>query len=390
MRRWKPSVRTREARIAPGRCDIVPARNEPVDTEQQSRLADTDRSDGVRSIWGAAGALAVLAAAWAFRGAFAGHSHFVPWQGAVEALLSGGALLLLAWVATRRVTSLQRAVGVHEQAYSATLDQVGQLELSNAVLQVVARSVDVPLAFQTLAQRIVRLVPCDRVGLALLSDNGLEFQTYTARVSQHDRRSRARPDIVFKMERTAIGAVVLSREPLLIADTSVRAADLLDINVLHSAGLRSALLLPLITKGRAVGTLNVVSRQPAAFEPGHVEVLQPIAEIFAVAHVAQQLQMTMGKFRSMETMSELTLAIATEMNSALQIIIGHCDLLEREYPDPDLQRDLTTVVEQAQRISELIDKMRTAADQRMRELAETVSQGGIPSSPEAFGRTDAV
>ena len=361
-----------------------------MDTEQRSRLADTDRSDGGGSIWGAAVALTVLAAAWAFRGAFAGDSLFVPWQAAVEALLSGGALLLLASVATRRITSLQRAVGVHEQAYSATLDQVGQLELSNAVLQVVARSVDVPLAFQTLAQRIVRLVPCDRVGLALLSDDGLEFQTYTARVSQHDRRSRARPDIVFKMERTAIGAVVLSREPLLIADTSVRAADLLDINVLHSAGLRSALLLPLITKGRAVGTLNVVSRQPAAFEPGHVEVLQPIAEIFAVAHVAQQLQMTMGKFRSMETMSELTLAIATEMNSALQIIIGHCDLLEREYSDPDLQRDLATVVEQAERISGLIDKMRTAADQRMRELAETVSQGGIPSSPEAFGRTDAV
>lgn len=384
-----PSAPTREARIAPGRCDIVPARPS-VDTQQQDQPAAIDRSVGAGSIWGAAGALAIVAAAWAFRGAFAGGSPFVPWQAAVQPLLSSGSLLLLAYVATRRIASLQSAVGVHEQAYSATLDQVGQLELSNAVLQVVARSVDVPLAFQTLAQRIVRLVPCDRVGLALLSDNGLEFQTYTARVSQHDRRSRARPDIVFKTERTAIGAVVRSREPLLIADTSLRAADLLDVNVLHSAGLRSALLLPLITKGRAVGTLNVVSRQPGAFEPGHVEVLQPIAEIFAVAHVAQQLQMTMGKFRSMETMSELTLAIATEMNSALQIIIGHCDLLERGYPDPDLQRDLATVVEQAQRISGLVDKMRTAADQRMRELADTVSQGGIPSSPEAFGRIDAV
>ena len=68
-----------------------------------------------------------------------------------------------------------------------------QLELSNAVLQVVARSVDVPLAFQTLAERIVLLVACDRVGLALLSDNGEEFQTYTARVNQEERRSRPGP-----------------------------------------------------------------------------------------------------------------------------------------------------------------------------------------------------
>ncbi len=343
------------------------------------------------SIWAAAGALVVLAAAWAFRGLLAaGGPVITTREAALQALLSALSLLLLAAVATRRIASLQHAVGVHEQAHTATLDQVGQLEMSNAVLQVVARSVDVPLAFQTLAQRIVRLVPCDRVGLALLAENGLEFQTYTARVSQQDRRSRARPDIVFKMDRTAIGNVVLSREPLIISDTSTAAADLLDVNVLHSAGLRSALLLPLVTKGRAVGTLNVVSRQLAAFEPEHVEVLQPLAEIFAVAHVAQQLQLTMGKFRSMETMSELTLAIATEMNSALQTIIGHCDLLEREYPNPDLQRDLATVVHQAQRISGLIDKMRTAADQRMRELAETVSQGGIPSSPEGFGRSEII
>ena len=34
----------------------------------------------------------------------------------------------------------------------------------------------------------------------------------------------------------------------------------------------------------------------------------------------------------MEVMSELTLSVAAEINSALQTIIGHCDLLERE-PD---------------------------------------------------------
>ena len=86
-------------------------------------------------------------------------------------------------------------------------------------------------------------------------------------------------------------------------------------------------------------------------------------------------------------MSELTLSIATEINSALQTIIGHCDLLERGYPDPNLQRDLATVVRQAQRIASLLEKMRAAASQRMREVeaAVAVTQAGIPSSPEAYG-----
>jgi signal transduction protein with GAF and PtsI domain len=306
----------------------------------------------------------------------------------VQAIAAWIVVLILAIVSSRRIGGLARSLEQHQTAHTATLDQVEQLRLSNAVLDIVARSVDVPLAFQALALRIARLVPCERVGLALLSPDGQEFQTYTARVHDDERRARPRADIVFKADGTAIGTVVRSCEPLLVGDTSEGAADFLDMNVLHTAGLRSALLVPLVAKGRAVGTLNVVSRQPGAFSGEHVEVLMPIAEIFAVAYVAQQLQVAVGKYRSMEAMSELTLSIAAEINSALQTIIGHCDLLERGYPDPDLQRDLATVVRQAQRISTLLDKMRTAAQERLQEMAERVSQGGIPSSPEAYGQQE--
>ena len=77
-----------------------------------------------------------------------------------------------------------------------------------------------------------------------------------------------------------------------------------------------------------------------------------------------------------------------EINNALQTIIGHCDLLERGYPDPDLQRDLAMVVRQAQRIAELLDRMRAASQDRLKEVAAAVNQGGIPSSPEAYGSAE--
>jgi len=297
-------------------------------------------------------------------------------------------VLTLAVVSTRRIGGLARAITQHEHARIATLDQVEQLEMSYAILQILSRSVDVQLAFQALAQRIVPLVPCDRVGLALLSEDGQEFQTYTARVNQPERRARPRPDLVFKTDRTALGSVVRSREPLVIDDTSVGATDYLDINVLHTAGLASALIVPLVAKGRAVGTLNVVSRQKKAFHQEHIDVLLPIAEIFAVAYVAQQLQIAMTKYESMETMAELTLSIAAEINSALQTIIGHCDLVERGYPDPDLQRDLATIVRQAQRIAGLLERMRAASQDRLKKVADAVNQGGIPSSPEAYGEAE--
>jgi GAF domain-containing protein len=262
---------------------------------------------------------------------------------------------------------------------------MGQLQMQNAMLQTIARSVDVPLAFQTLASHIARIVPCDRMGLALISENGQEFQTYTARVREEERRARPRAELVFKVDTTALGAVVRSREPMIADDLQQYAADYIDVNVLYSAGFRSAIIMPLVSKGRGVGTLNAVSRTKNAFNAAHVRALEPVAEILAVAHVAQQLQVAVGKYRSMEVMSELTLSIAADINSALQTIIGHCDLLERGYPDPALQRDLATVVRQAQRIADLLDKMRASAQERLREVSDTVALGGIPPSPEAFG-----
>jgi signal transduction histidine kinase len=330
---------------------------------------------------------------WALVGAFAIVQGVAWWMGSgvprrpgalLQAVTAWIVVLILAVVSTRRIGGLARTVTEHEQTHTATLDRVAGLEMQNSILEVISRSVDVQLAFQALAQRLIRLVPCDRVGLALLSENGEEFQTYTARVQEDERRTRPRPEIVFKIERTALGSVVRSREPLIIDDTSEGAADFLDVNVLHSAGLGSAVIVPLVAKGRAVGTINVVSRKTHAFDQRHVDVLLPVAEIFAVAYVAQQLQIAVGKYRSIEAMSEMTLLMAADINSALQTIVGHCDLLERGYPNPDLQRDLSTVVHQAQRISGLLDKMRAASQERLKEVAATVSQGGIPSSPEAF------
>jgi len=287
------------------------------------------------------------------------------------------ALLALAALATRRITALSQRLTQQERAHGETLSEVDQLQTQNAMLEVIARSTDVPLAFKALASRVARLVDCDRVGLALLSEDGKEFQTYTARVHEEERRSRPRPEIVFKVERTILGQVVRSRVPMIIADVKTVAADSLDANILITAGFESALLMPLVSRGRAVGTLNVVSRRPAAFANQHIDALLPIAEILGVAWDAQQLHIMVGKHRTMEVMSELTLSVAAEINGALQTIIGHCDLIGRAHPDEGLERDMQTIMGQAQRITGLLDKMRAAANDRMRQSSATVREVGV-------------
>jgi GAF domain-containing protein len=342
-----------------------------------------DQRAPVWAIWGLIAVFGVIEAiAWIVAGGVPRRPGVV-----IQVVSAWIVMIILASLATRRIGTMAQRIRVQQHTHEETLGEIEQLQTQNAMLEIIARSVDVTLAFQALASRIARLVPCDRVGLALLSDNGQEFQTYTARVQEEERRARPRPEVVFKVEQTLLGSVVRSREALLVADISEAAPDFLDANLLHSSGFGSAMIVPLVSKGRVVGTLNLVQRAKRGFRPEHSAAIQPIAEIFAVAVIAQQLQVSLGKYRSMEAMSELTLSIATEINSALQIIIGHCDLLERGYSDPNLQRDLATVVRQAQRIAGLLEKMRAAASERMKEVEAAVAgtQAGIPSSPEAYG-----
>jgi len=56
--------------------------------------------------------------------------------------------------------------------------------------------------------------------------------------------------------------------------------------------------------------------------------------------------------------------------------------------DPSLQRDLATIVRQAQRIAALLERMRAASQDRLKKVADAVNQGGIPSSPEAYGEAE--
>ena len=304
-------------------------------------------------------------------------------RGAIGATTFATLLLLTAWalvlvfgvLAARQTAGVQEALDARDETHKATLAQIEQLEAHNEMLQTLAQSTDVTLAFQALARRVARIVPCDRVGLALLKDGGREFQTYTARVTEPERRARPRVDLEFNLERTHIGQVVRSGQPLIVTSFADQAADYLDANVLHQTGFQSGLVLPLISKNVPVGTLNVVSRVKGAFGPEHVAALQPIAEILAVAYVAQQLQQSVARFRTMEAMAELTLSIASEIQSALQTIIGHCDLLDRGHPDPALQRDVAVITRQALRIQDLLERMRTAAQERLREIAEKVQSG---------------
>ena len=85
----------------------------------------------------------------------------------VQVITAWVVIIILAALATRRLGTLAHRIRVHEHTHQATLGEIEQLQTQNAILEVIARSVDVTLAFQALASRVARLVPCDRMARAV-------------------------------------------------------------------------------------------------------------------------------------------------------------------------------------------------------------------------------
>ena len=241
---------------------------------------------------------------------------------------------------------LVRSLTSEEQAHQATLSEVEQLQTQNAMLEIIARSVDVPLAFQALASRIARLVPCDRVGLALL-DRGRRGvpDLHGARAGRR-APPRPRPEVVFKVERTVIGSVVRSREPLIVDDIEDGGARLSRCERAASPpGFGSALIVPLVSNGRAVGTLNVVSRAAATRSTSrHVD---------AAAADRRDLRGRLGRAaapacrrQAPDDGSDVRADAGGRGRDQQRPADDHrpLRLCWRGYPRPSLQRDVSTIV----------------------------------------------
>jgi transcriptional regulator with GAF, ATPase, and Fis domain len=299
-------------------------------------------------------------------------------------LVSWVAIFAVALVATRSLARLRSELQSKRDQHQATLSQVDQLATLNEMLTTAGKSKDVGLAFQALARRVGTLIECDRLGLALLKEGGQELQTFSSRVTEPERRRRPRPELQFSLERSIFGQVIRTCDPILVDDTAAFASEFHDASVLAAQGFHSLLIVPLVSRNRAIGAMTVIARRKAAFAPEHREVLQPLAEILAFAYVAQQQYVALDRYRAMETTAEMTLALATDINSSLQVIVGRCAILQAEHPSA--AADIDVVSRQAERMATLLDRLRVAADERL--TAVTSQAGAIPASPEEYDEAD--
>jgi putative nucleotidyltransferase with HDIG domain len=181
-------------------------------------------------------------------------------------------------------------------------------------------------------------------------------------IANYARKLGPNPIKVIRLNcrETSIGGILFPADPLLV-DRLGREKQEID-SLCTACGLALGQSLAIESKDRLADELLLVNRQ------------------------MQELEEKLLEVRCLASVGELAAGAAHEMNNPLAIISGRAQLLLEPEPDPDRQKALKVIVDQATRasgiVSELMDFAKPVKPQRTRmDLAEL-----IKTTVDQFGR----
>ena len=146
------------------------------------------------------------------------------------------------------------------------------LELRNTVaihelIQAIAHTLDSNVLLGKIADAVLAQFDADEVSIMLLAEDGESLQIVAVRGEGREALLGTR----VLLGHAIVGRVALRREPLVL-DGEVNDPDLAP--PYPRADIRSALCMPMMTRGRLVGVINMNSvRRPGAFPVGQIRVL---------------------------------------------------------------------------------------------------------------------
>src|SRR5439155_26602979 len=146
---------------------------------------------------------------------------------------------------------------------------IQRLDAFQDLLPALARALDVRDIFQRLSDVASRIVPHDEANLALLTEDGSQFRLYASTRSG--------------------GPELVCREKGCRATRDPGTPHLFDITPGDERGLRSGVKAPVLIDGELVGVFVLLSRQPGAYSPHDLALVQRLADYIAVALAHQRL-----------------------------------------------------------------------------------------------------
>jgi formate hydrogenlyase transcriptional activator len=200
-----------------------------------------------------------------------------------EAAYSRADLDFMQQAANQVAISLDNALNykvalAHQQQLSRERDRLGLLlDVTNALVS----SLDFDELFAAVTDCMRRVIPHDYASVALhdKESNLLRFQA----VELNSRQGLVRSQVPASAQATPASVAFGSGKPTVFDAEALTRFSSVAIQTMLGEGIQSLCCVPLTTKNGVLGTLNIGSRQAAAFQQDEVDLLSQVAAQTAIA-----------------------------------------------------------------------------------------------------------
>jgi len=198
------------------------------------------------------------------------------------------------------------------------------LEITNAVVS----TLDLRGLFPAISACLRRVVKHDYASLSLIEPDGERLRLYA--LDFPGSKGVVQEHMGGSVDEIPPGRAVETRKPYVVREGEPGFDVCSEVACLHKAeGLKSAAFIPLISRERVLGTLNVASRQGDAFPTGDIDLLVSVASQIAIAveNAVAYREIAELKDRLAEEKLYLEDEIRTEYN--FEEIVGESPALKR-------------------------------------------------------------
>jgi signal transduction histidine kinase/ActR/RegA family two-component response regulator len=209
-------------------------------------------------------------------------------------------------------------------------NKVDQLEALGQIGEAVSSSLDLDMVLSTIVAHAVQLSGTDGGSLMEFDETQQVFFVRTAYGTSAEVLDKLRQANI-SLHHTFVGRAALEGRPLQVAD--MHGPDL-DVHqqLLHDAGWRSMVAVPMLREGRIVGVLVVRRQRAGDFPDETCELLQTFASQSALAILNARLFRELEvKTRELEVVSrhksEFLASMSHELRTPLNAVIGFSEVL---------------------------------------------------------------
>lgn len=290
----------------------------------------------------------------------------------------------------------QIAVGIENaRLYQETKETAERLAVTGEVTRLVGSSLDIREVYQSFTSEIKKLIDFDRASITLVDGDRVRFFSVAS-----DEETELGGGATLPLKDSVTAWVVENRRTNIETDFAQERQFTIDETHLKS-GLRSAIRVPLLSKGEVFGSFNLTSRRPNAYGEREREILEQVAGQIAVAiensslftavkahekeleKAYEELKAAhdyMVQAERLRALGEMASGVAHDFNNVLAVILGRAQLALEDVRDPKLKKSLhiieQTAVDGAKTVRRLQDMSRVRVDREF----ETVNVNEVVKS----------